>query len=90
MAGLDVGPGACILCEEQVTWEEAAFYASSTPMHPECGNRAALGGIGHLTDHQRWCVEAGDPDAGLSYRESARQVMQWLAERADGVASNQG
>lgn len=77
------GPGVCILCAEPVTWEDAGFYPTSQPMHAECGTRSVLGGIGHLTDHQRWCVEEGDPDAGLSYRESARRVTIWLREYAE-------
>lgn len=74
------GPGPCILCDELVTWEEAGFYPTLSPLHPECGTRSALGGIGHLTDHAHWCVEVGDPDGGLSYRESARQVLEWVRE----------
>lgn len=77
---LGIGPGVCILCGEMVTWEEAAFYMSARPAHPECGTRMALGGIGHLEDHQHWCLEVGDPNAGLSYRESARRVEQWLRD----------
>jgi hypothetical protein len=46
--------------------------------HFECGLRFAVGGIGHLTDHDFWCGVIGDPDAGLSYRESALQVRAWV------------
>lgn len=75
-------PGDCILCHEPVTWEDLGFYGTSNPIHPECGTRSALGGIGHLTDHQRWCIEEGDPDMGLDYRESARRVVEWMKEQS--------
>lgn len=48
--------------------------------HPECALRSALGGIGHLTDHGHWCVDQGDPDMGLTYRESALLVAEWVEE----------
>jgi hypothetical protein len=48
--------------------------------HPECALRSVLGGIGHLTDHEHWCNGVGDPDMGLSYRESALRVAAWVAE----------
>jgi hypothetical protein len=49
--------------------------------HAECGLRSVVGGIGHLTNHDYWCIEHHDPDAGLSYRESARQVFAYWKER---------
>lgn len=48
------------------------------PIHPECGLRLALGGIGHLTDHDYWCAQMHDPDMGLSPYESARAVQKWV------------
>lgn len=57
--------------------------------HYECGLRMVLGGIGHLTDHDYWCVENGDPDMGLTFRESAMGVAAWVKthgiEAATGV-----
>lgn len=50
------------------------------PFHYECSTRAALGGIGHFKDHAFWCLQMHDPDAGLSYRESALQVVEWVNE----------
>jgi hypothetical protein len=44
------------------------------PMHRICLLRSALGGIGHLLDHQYWCNEVEDTDAGLTRLESARCV----------------
>jgi hypothetical protein len=46
--------------------------------HAACALRSLLGGIGHLADHAYWCGERGDPDAGLSYRESALRVAEWV------------
>lgn len=61
--------------------------------HPSCAARAVVGGIGHLVDHAYWCGERGDPDAGLSYRDSALRVAEWLkvhgAER-DGAVEGAG
>lgn len=56
--------------------------------HNECAIRAVLGGIGHLTDHLRWCVEVGDPDGGLTYRESALEVMAWVNDHGIDAAVN--
>lgn len=39
--------------------------------HRECFLRSAIGGIGHLIAHNYWCRERSDPDAGLTYRQSA-------------------
>jgi hypothetical protein len=50
------------------------------PLHRECSLRNVMGGIGHLTNHLKWCVEERDPDAGLGYRESALQVWKWVAD----------
>lgn len=47
---------------------------SRDEIHPECGLRMVLGGWGHHVDHEHWCIEVGDPDGGLSYRESAIRV----------------
>lgn len=48
--------------------------------HRACLLRNVLGGIGHLTDHATWCIDNQDPDAGLSYRESALKVDDWVAQ----------
>lgn len=71
-------PGTCVLCGEETTWQDLGYYAQTNPMHRECALRSVLGGIGHLEDHQRWCIEAGDPDGGRSYRQSALEVDEWV------------
>lgn len=43
-------------------------------MHRECALRSVMGGIGHLIAHDYWCIERHDPDAGLTYRQSALLV----------------
>ena len=48
--------------------------------HPECGLRLAVGGIGHLTNHDYWCCVAADPDMGLTWRESSVLVAAWVRE----------
>jgi hypothetical protein len=47
-------------------------------MHRECSLREVLGGIGHLLDHKYYCRGLHDPDAGLTYRESALLVWTWV------------
>lgn len=54
--------------------------------HNECALRAVLGGIGHLTNHAHWCKVVGDPDAGLSRRESGELVWQWVQEHGIDAA----
>lgn len=65
----------CQLCDERVRLYERAPDVRGA--HRECMLRACLGGIGHIRDHDFWCGVVGDPDAGLSFRESAREVAIW-------------
>jgi len=59
----------CVLCSEPLDGDSASLLQ---PMHRECALRSALGGIGHLIAHDYWCGEPRhDPDAGLTYRQSA-------------------
>lgn len=46
--------------------------------HRECFLRDGMGGIGHLLAHEYWCSQRGDPDAGLTYRQSALLVDAWV------------
>lgn len=57
---------SCPLCDK---------WCDSGPSHRACALREVIGGIGHLIDHDQWCVRDGDPDAGMSYRESALCVL---------------
>lgn len=47
------------------------------PTHPECMVRSVTGGIGHLIAHNYWCVQMGDPDAGLTFRQSAKLANEY-------------
>ncbi len=49
---------------------------AAEPAHMECDLRSAIGGIGHLNGTCS-CYDGagGHPDAGLSYRDSARRVL---------------
>lgn len=64
----------CRFCQPEV----GTFRASD--QHRECALRSVVGGIGHLTNHRHWCLEMHDPDAGLSYRDSALLVAAWVDE----------
>jgi hypothetical protein len=62
-------PISCELCGEP-----CPEPFEGTPLmhtHRECGLRSVMGGIGHLIAHEYWCSQRGDPDAGLTYRQSA-------------------
>ncbi len=74
----------CILCETSIQeGQQGSFMGSEkglVPAHKECSMRSVLGGIGHQLDHEHWCLEKGDPDMGLSYRESALQVWDYYLD----------
>lgn len=59
----------CGLCDEPLGDEKSV--SKRQPMHRACALCAATGGIGHMLDHEHFCVRLGDPDAGLDYRTSA-------------------
>jgi hypothetical protein len=40
-------------------------------LHRICLLRSGTGGVGHLLDHDYWCTERNDTDAGLSFYDSA-------------------
>lgn len=68
-------PQSCMLCD---TWCTEGY-------HTACMLREVVGGVGHLLDHFRWCVQEGDPDAGLGFRGSAVCVAA-LCDRFDVAA----
>ena len=66
----------CELCDELC---DAAFEGVVTMhAHRECLLRSVVGGIGHLIAHEYWCVQRSDPDAGLTYRQSAKLVDAYV------------
>ena len=72
----------CILCGTPIQdGDQGSFMGSEkglVPSHKECSLRSVTGGIGHYRDHLYWCRQVGDPDMGLSYRESALQVWKMV------------
>ena len=81
----------CPMCNEAV-WGDAAqdpVYTEDGPriVHWQCMLREVTGGIGHLIAHDLWCVQRHDPDAGLTYRQSALLTAAWVrivgTERVD-------
>lgn len=70
----------CRFCTEPIRHPFRGPDSATTHDHYECGLRAVLGGIGHLVDHQFWCGVLADPDAGLTYRQSALRVADWVEE----------
>lgn len=62
----------CQLCEEPFDAANPRdFRVSPAAGHRECFLRSGIGGIGHLIAHDYWCRQHDDPDAGLTYRQSA-------------------
>lgn len=71
----------CLLCDEPIQADDQGSWMIGVtglwqPVHRECSLRSVLGGIGHMENHLKWCVEMGDPDGGHSYRESALLVWR--------------
>jgi hypothetical protein len=63
----------CGLCDEPMDPDDPGpeFGQWTLDYHRVCALRSAIGGIGHLIAHDYWCVQQKDPDAGLSYSQSA-------------------
>jgi hypothetical protein len=76
----------CGFCEEPIEAGDRGLFVYTTqrevPAHRECSFRQVVGGIGHHEDHDFWCSSMRDPDAGLSYRQSALRVWALHEERA--------
>jgi hypothetical protein len=74
----------CPLCGERndpdYDEDTQPIYIESGPVqaHRICLLRDVLGGIGHLVAHEYWCTQRHDPDAGLTYYQSARLVQAWV------------
>jgi hypothetical protein len=69
----------CAFCSE----EPPAGPFSPLEQHTECALRAIVGGIGHLLNHNHWCLTVGDPDGGYPYRESAILVAGWVNDQGN-------
>lgn len=68
--------GPCVLCEEPILFSDAWQPLNDLQYaHHECALREVVGGIGHQLGHEWWCLQQRDPDAGLTYRQSARMVV---------------
>jgi hypothetical protein len=68
---------ACCHCEERFReGDNGAIMPTGLAHHRECSFRIAVGGIGHLVDHARYCRSALGTDAGLSARQSALLVWR--------------
>ena len=65
----------CELCGEPLVMPSASETMTA---HRECLLREVTGGIGHLIAHEWWCTHLKDPDAGLSYRQSALLTDAWV------------
>ena len=69
---------ACGLCGEPLDDDVMPLGGVASGLaHRVCLLRSVMGGIGHLIAHDYWC-SAGDPDAGLTYRQSALLVQAWI------------
>jgi len=79
----------CLLCGTEIEelWGQVSTLALidgkwvTQHAHRECLLREVMGGIGHLEDHDFWCLGVGDPDGGRTYRQSALEVAEWARQR---------
>lgn len=70
----------CMHCREAIAeGDQGTVNEGGWVSHKECSLRGVMGGIGHLVDHAFFCHGIG-PDAGLSYRRSARLVWRAWAQ----------
>jgi hypothetical protein len=81
----------CFGCKELIAEDDRGMWLATVagptaatwrfaPQHRECALRQVLGGIGHHLNHEHWCVHEQDPDAGLTYRQSALEVWAWIRD----------
>jgi hypothetical protein len=77
----------CVYCNEEIEdVGEMALgtiydeHGESRGAHRECSLRMVLGGIGHLEDHDHWCLNYSDPDGGRTFRQSSIEVWEWVKE----------
>ena len=68
----------CELCNEEILDHHERADCRPLVAHRECMLRNVMGGIGHLMDHDHFCLDCHDPDAGLSYRQSALLVDEYV------------
>lgn len=77
----------CLLCDEPIADGDRGSFmgrgvrdlvAIMAPVHRECSFREVMGGIGHLEDHERWCLIEHDPDGGRTRRQSSLEVWDWV------------
>jgi hypothetical protein len=84
----------CPLCDEIVyvgVEDISSIRYNGLLAHRECALRSVLGGIGHLTAHEHWCLELHDSDMGMTYRQSALAVDAWVtAHGIDAALSRSG
>ena len=81
----------CVLCGEEIADGDRGTVGvvvhdsaegplwSHEPTHVECATRNVLGGAGHLLTGPHRPGQC-DADGGLSYRESARLVWDWVQQ----------
>lgn len=74
-------------CEFCRTDQRGGVAFNPQDQHPGCALRCVIGGIGHLLDHGYWCGAMGDPDAGLTYRESGLRVLEWVQQHGVEAAT---
>ena len=68
--------GICVLCDEAIDDDDPFVrFNAGQQAHHECSMRSVMGGIGHHVAHEYWCVVRQDPDAGFTFRQSAKLVL---------------
>lgn len=75
----------CLFCNETildtdlVSKQEIYYDGIKRKSHVECAFRSVTGGIGHWMDHEKFCLQQHDSDAGFSWRQSARLAYAYYS-----------
>lgn len=77
----------CPMCNDPILPEEYAMPMNGLErgIHRECGLRSAVGSIEHLEMGPHPIGACHEHDRGLTYRENAKLVDEWVAKH--GVAA---
>lgn len=77
----------CLLCRETIIGGESgilmpyvgALGSQTAPEHIECFLRSILGDVQHLEQRcSCYNPDAGPDDTGRTYRQEARETMEWV------------
>lgn len=79
-------PTACPCCSEPFGEDDniRSINGGTEMAHLECIQQLYYGGIGHLENHDLWCLQQHDPYGGRTFRQSALEVSRTITARMTG------